>query len=84
MSAKRVHFVEVHWNDATSCATWREPGDLPHVQACVTRGWLLEDGKEEVVIAATVQVEGPDVGEVIAIPRGMVKRIRRLKISHGR
>lgn len=81
---KRVPFVEVHWSDAASCATWRGPDELPHVQPCMTRGWLLEEGKDEVVIAATIQVDSPDVGEIIAIPRGMVKRIRRLKVSYGR
>ncbi len=84
MTVKRVKFVEVHWDDATSTAVWRGPDELPHVQPCITRGWLLEENKKELIIAATIQVEGPDFGEIIAIPCGMVKRIRRLKVEYGR
>lgn len=81
---KKVKFVEVEWDDASSCATWRAPGEFPRVQPCITRGWLVEESKRGIVIAATIQVNGPDVGEIIAIPRGMVKRIRKLKVSYGR
>lgn len=81
---KRVKFVEVHWDDATSTAVWRGPDELPSIQACITRGWLLEEDDKQVVIAATIQVEGPDVGEIIAIPKRWLKRIRRLKVSYGR
>ena len=81
---KKVKFVQVEWDDAASCATWRGLDDLPHTQPCITRGWLLEENKKELIIAATVQEGGPDFGELIALPRGMVKRIRRLKVSYGR
>ncbi len=79
-----MKFGEVEWDDASSCATWRGVEELPGVQPCVTRGWLVEENKRKVVLAGTIQAEGPDVGEIIAIPRGMVKRIRRLKVSYGR
>ncbi len=45
---------------------------------------MLEEDDKQVVIAATFQVEGPCVGEIIAIPKRWLKRIRRLKVSYGR
>ena len=85
---KKVKFVEVEWDDATSSAKWQDVEDLFGVQACLTRGWLVKETKREIVLAATLQVDGPRMGplvsEVIAIPRGMVKRIRRCKTSYGR
>lgn len=84
----KVRFVEVEWDDAVSCATWQEMEDLPGVQGCLTRGWLVKETKREIVLAATLQVEGqkmgPLVGDILAIPLGMVRRIRRCKISYGR
>ncbi len=81
---KTARYVEVQWDDACSCADWRPLDDLPAVYPCVTRGWLVEETKRQVVIAGTVQPSGDEVGEVIAIPRGMVTRIRTLKVSYGR
>lgn len=81
---KRLRFVEVEWYDASSSAVWCGPEDLPSITSCITRGWLVDESDQAVVIAGTLQLKGPDVGEVITIPRGMVKRIRRCKISYGR
>ncbi len=81
MSKKRLKFVEVEWDDAHSTAEWTERKSLPSVTKCVSRGWLLCDDDVEVTLAATLQVKnGDDVGEIVAIPRGMVKRMRTLKV----
>ncbi len=80
----KCKFVEVQWNDAYSVATWRDLDNLPAVALCVTRGWLVDEDKRQVVLAATFIEEGREVGEIIAIPRGMVKRMRKLKVSYGR
>ncbi len=84
MKKIKIKFVEVEWDDASASALWHSPDDLPHVARCLTRGWLMEENKREVILAASVQLQGCDVGEIIAIPRGMVKRIRRLNLSYGR
>ncbi len=82
MARKRLRFVEVMWDDAVSVATWVDPlKELPAVTKCVSRGWLLHDDKTQVTLASTVQVSnGSDVGEVLTIPRGMVQKIRTLKV----
>lgn len=77
-------FVEVEWIDAISVATWRAPDEMPRVTQCISRGWLIVDEKEQVTLAATRQPINGDLGEIISIPRGMVKRMRRLKVSYGR
>ncbi len=78
---KRPRFVEVEWDDAHSTAEWTERTKLPDVTKCVSRGWLLRNDKEAVTLAATLQIQnGDDVGEIVSIPRGMVKKMRTLKV----
>ncbi len=81
MGRKRLKFVEVAWSDAVSTANWLSPGELPPVVDCVSRGWLLIDDKQQVTLAATIQVQdGGEVGEIVSIPRGMVQKMRTLKV----
>ncbi len=81
MGRKRPRFVEVEWSDCVSTAEWTERKNLPKLTKCVSRGWLLRDDKEAVTLAATLQVEnGDDVGEIVCIPRGMVQKMRTLKV----
>lgn len=81
MGKRRLKFVEVLWNDAASTATWTDVASLPGVVQCVSRGWLLIDDAQQVTLAATIQVkDGGEVGEVVSIPRGMVTKMRALKV----
>ena len=82
-------FVEVSWADANSGTGWLRVGDplrdLPSSSACVTRGWLIKEDEEAVVLAGTMGLpEGPDheheFNQVIAIPRGMIKLLRNLEV----
>lgn len=82
---KTLKFVEVEWADAVSTADWRSPDNLPRVIPCISRGWLVIDDEEQVTLVATMQqMDNGHVGEVVSIPRGMVLRIRKLKVSYGR
>ncbi len=84
---KKFKYVEVQWDDARSTAVWTGLDELPKVCRVVTRGWLVQETKKQVVIAGTLQVavEGEaddgDVGELIAIPAGTVIKMRRLKVD---
>ena len=79
---KKFKYVEVQWDDARSTAEWTDLDALPKVCRVVTRGWLVQETKAQVVIAGTLQLDGDDedVGELVAIPAGTVKKMRRLKV----
>ena len=78
MAKRRPSFVTVLWTDARSTAEWVDPrvDPLPAVVDCISRGWLLVDDDNQVTLAATLQLDGGEgVGEILSIPRGMVKSI---------
>ncbi len=81
-----MRYVEVEWMDAQSVATWVDAEEvLPAPIACVTRGWLVKETKEFVVLAGTMSLtrsgKPSGFGEVIAIPKGgFVKKVKRLKV----
>ena len=79
--SRKLKFVEIHWDDAASSSEWRKRDELPTVMGCVTRGWLLYEDDNQVTLAATLQkVNDGEVGELISIPQGMVKKMKRLKV----
>ncbi len=83
---EKLKFVEVSWMDAHSVAEWLDVNEpLPYPVACVSRGWLVKDTKEYLVLAGTLSLTRSGkvygYGEVIAIPKGgFVKKVRRLKV----
>ncbi len=83
---KKFRFVEVQWKDAHSVADWRSLAELPAPAECVTRGWLVKETDEYVVIAGTLlwKEGGGSVelaGEMICIPKGgFTQKIKRLKV----
>ena len=83
MNAKHNPTVEVLWHDAHSDGgSWMEPHawletiDSPYVVRSV--GYLLRDSKREIVIAQSKTDKGR-ISDTITIPRGMVRRVTRLK-----
>ena len=78
-------FVEVEWVDAKFSGEWEAPDGLVEPGLCRTRGWLVKETDDYIVLASTVGEEGDeDVIGTCVLPRVMVKRIRRLKVSYGR
>ena len=77
-------YVEVHWHDAQAESGWSDPGDLPSAVLCVTRGWLVKEGPNEIVVAMTVQLgpgsNGADVGGAWAIHRSMIRSVRTVSV----
>jgi hypothetical protein len=85
MGKKFPPFVEVFWDDAQSTAEWVERNAIPKTPRHVTRGWLIEDSEERLVIAATLQLtEGDSLGEVVTILQGMVVRKRVMRVKEPR
>jgi len=90
MKKPEYKFVEVTWADANSGTGWLRIGDptrdLPSSCACVTRGWLIREDANAVVLAGTMGLpEGAEheaeFNQVIAIPRGMVIKKREMKYA---
>jgi len=67
-------FVEVEWLDAKSESSWVTPDKFPGPVAVRTRGWLVRECLDHIVVAGTVHAEG-EYGEIIAIPMGMVENL---------
>ena len=69
-------YVEIHWVDAIGVeGSWVTDDELPTPAAHVTRGWLIKDTPDYVVVAATFGFDDKDemgYGEVLCIPRGMI------------
>lgn len=67
-------FVEVEWLDANSDTGWKKPADFPKPTPVRTRGWLVQEAIDYVVVAGSTHADG-EYGELIAIPMGMVENI---------
>lgn len=79
-----AHRVEVEWNDSTI-----PPGGwLPHADVlakdyrrrqvrCLSVGLLIADDKHGIALASSVH--GRDVAGVTIIPRGQIRKTRRLR-----
>ncbi len=73
--------VEVEWSDASSTHGWFEPLEARKEAdpvGCLTVGRLIRNDRKVVAVVQTVAEHGK-VSEVWAIPRGWVKRVRRLR-----
>lgn len=77
-------FVEVEWEDATSVSKWTSL-DIEKLRppTVYTRGWLVHDGLDYVVIAATYVVDDNEYtfGELISIPRGCIVNLSSLIVN---
>lgn len=74
-------FVEVHWFDIVSCSEWQEPGEYQELKKMITRGWVLDNTAERLVICASVELseDGTSLerhGDSIAIPWGVVESVQ--------
>lgn len=74
-------YVEVDWADAVSSLKWADNGKFPSPQTFTTRGWLVFETLDHIVLAGTV---GWDIdlwiyGEVISLPRGCIEHITPLE-----
>ena len=78
-------FVEVVWEDAVSLVQWGSEENLPRIQTCTTRGWLVREELDYIVLCATVG-ENPEeensLSEIIAIPMGCIQAFNELRIEY--
>lgn len=87
MPLPAYRFVEVEWLDAVTDSAWQDAEGLPSPARCLSRGWLTHESESHVVVSSTIseitdpKQDAAHLNNSIAIPRGMVKRIRRLKVG---
>lgn len=78
-------FVEVVWNDAASNDGWVELTADTDPQQIITRGWLVKENPNYLVLAASLQIGKADtVGSTQIIPLGMIVSQRELKVTNAR
>ena len=78
---KKLPLVEIEWADAASDHAWatlKEARDDAGPVPCLTVGRLVSNGPKFIAVAQTIAKHGK-VSSVWSIPRGWVKRVRRLR-----
>jgi hypothetical protein len=77
MSKKqKFSLVEVEWLDSSFNGGWRSHDTYSTPETCRTVGYLTHKDKDVVNVSMNVSPE--QRGETMAIPKKMVKRIRKL------
>lgn len=74
-------FVEVMWIDAVPGDNWVTIDDLPEPRIMRTRGWLIAEHNDYIVLAGTLDADNGFYGETLALPRGMIDVMHELKIT---
>lgn len=87
--AKEIYpFIEVIWDDAASNINeWVSPADLAKPERIISRGWLVREDANYVVVAASIVAAGSiedDVSNVTCIPKGMIVERNPLKLTRPR
>ena len=87
VGAKKNSLVIVEWLDTNSGCEWEDPEELENWEPalCYSVGWIINENDDYVVILADHSEAGrgrhekPGYGGHRAIPRGCIKRVRRIK-----
>jgi len=89
MNINKVPMVRVTWLDARDTETgWLDIKDVMSapLAVCQEVGWMVHDGPEKIIIMRSYSKDKDEVsgGGAIAIPKGWVKKIEYLTVSHAR
>lgn len=74
-----MKLVMIEWHDACSGLAWESRGNCEHTQLIVSIGIIVREDNDEVELAPNIS--SPHKLHQIAIPRGAIKRIRRLNVK---
>lgn len=78
---KKNTLIEIVWDDIVADAVWlseQKAAEFPVIQ-CKTAGYFLNKTKKVIRISPTIQINGDKERDIVVIPMGVVKKIRRLK-----
>lgn len=75
--------VLVDWIDSQSIDGWRFQSELPALggKEIRTLGWMVEDGKEAIVVSASFANDPAQVNGTILIPRCCIQNIKNIIIE---
>lgn len=80
---KYNELVLVMWADAWSKDAWcdRETAETSTVggEPCINVGWVVRHDKEGIMLAGSMSVNDRTIGNLMFIPKGMIKSVKRLK-----
>lgn len=76
---KRLTPVQVEWEDSAFTGGWRRSYQRVTTSQCKTIGYLIEKTKRQVVVSMDVNEDG-GYAETMAIPRAVVKSIKKVKV----
>jgi len=76
-----MQIVMIEWEDSCSNHGWTEISNATYCKPapCVTAGIVIHEDSNKITVGLTVG-EGT-FSESMTIPRGCIKRIRKLKVS---
>jgi hypothetical protein len=84
MKGRKV--VEIVWLDACSGNEWCGTSEFPKPVKVTTRGWLVHEEPDYVVMAGTFQHHADGtaiIGECIAIPCGCIYEIAEIRLERS-
>lgn len=78
---KKNTLIEVDWIDIVSDSSWmseQKAVNYPAMQ-CKSVGYFVNEDKNVLRLSATIQLDKEPERDITVIPKGVVKKIRRLK-----
>lgn len=77
--------VLVRWVDSAGTSGWRPRAeavadlDRPSIMACLTVGYLIGEGADAIMVAASIGHDGDAVDNTLQIPRVAIVSIKTLR-----
>ena len=76
---RKLHLVEVEWEDTTSDRRWVGKDDVVVNPAIIrTVGWQLQRTGEYILLTSQQDITHNEYADRIRIPKGCIRNIRRL------
>ena len=77
-----MQIAMIEWEDSCSETGWhRKDAGIDVAAKCITVGFLTCEDNDKVVISLSSCLTTGNIGDTMTIPRGCIKRIRKLKVS---
>ena len=77
-----MQIIMIEWEDSCTEPTWhRRDSGLDTTASCVSVGVMVHEDTSKITIFQSISITTGNIGDTITIPRGCIKRIRKLKVS---